>query len=413
MTVGSRVTDNRRYGVTQAGWVGSYFSKTWNGADQAPRVKRPPRKWHTVSRYEIVKGKRRLVSRYRFPIYTSPPKRARLAEHAYSVSFVNQRDEAMWYPQNGYYLTASSLCAPATSGYADVALLGANDDIKLVNKLREKLTGSDFNMSVFLGEGHQTLRMIGDTAITLAKAIRALKRRQFAEAAAALGVKSPKGGGMRRKGVDNLSSRWLELQYGWLPLLKDAEAGAQQLAHHLNYPQTMTFRASVRREQNRSWKNYANSVIRLNAEQYIFHRRSLIARISEPLTVPQLLGLKDPELVVWELLPFSFVADWFLPIGDWLAARALVSKLTGTFITTDLKDGGYRDYEFLAGVIPLGRSTTYAQKKSLTRSISTTLKVPLPEYKGLDKALSLGHCLNGIALLAQVAKGYRPAWKPK
>lgn len=31
------------------------------------------------------------------------------------------------------------------------------------------------------------------------------------------------------------------------------------------------------------------------------------------------MGLTNPLEVTWELLPFSFVADWFLPIGDYVS----------------------------------------------------------------------------------------------
>jgi hypothetical protein len=32
------------------------------------------------------------------------------------------------------------------------------------------------------------------------------------------------------------------------------------------------------------------------------------------------LGLTNPALLAWELVPFSFVLDWLLPIGDWLSS---------------------------------------------------------------------------------------------
>lgn len=34
--------------------------------------------------------------------------------------------------------------------------------------------------------------------------------------------------------------------------------------------------------------------------------------------VPKLLGFTNPAAVLWEATPFSFVVDWFLPIGDYL-----------------------------------------------------------------------------------------------
>jgi hypothetical protein len=32
----------------------------------------------------------------------------------------------------------------------------------------------------------------------------------------------------------------------------------------------------------------------------------------------QQMGLTNPLEVAWELIPFSFVADWFISVGDWL-----------------------------------------------------------------------------------------------
>lgn len=32
------------------------------------------------------------------------------------------------------------------------------------------------------------------------------------------------------------------------------------------------------------------------------------------------LGLLNPALLWWELLPYSFVVDWFLPVGDVLTS---------------------------------------------------------------------------------------------
>ena len=31
-------------------------------------------------------------------------------------------------------------------------------------------------------------------------------------------------------------------------------------------------------------------------------------------------GLDNPTLAVWEAMPYSFVVDWFLPVGDYLSS---------------------------------------------------------------------------------------------
>lgn len=415
MTSGNIITDNRRTVGLVVGFAGSYFSKAWTGADEAPRQKRPPRTYRTIKRYKFEGNRRVLAYRYRIPNYTAPPKRARLGEHAYDVTYVSQRDMAVTVTstgKSGGALAVAGNAYPSGSWetWATPIPLDANDQIKLVNKLREKLQGSDFNMSVFLGEGHQTLRMIGDTAITLAKAIRELKSLKptaFISAARQLGVHAPKGSGTRRVTVDNISSRWLELQYGWKPLLDDVKNGAEQLAHHLNVPFSSTYRVSVRKEQTvkvQSLSAISGGPVDWVGTSVKSSRRSLVARISEPPTIPQLLGLMDPELVAWELLPYSFVADWFAPIGPWLQARALASRLKGTFITSDKLDSMSTGLVFTKGVIPLGTTTTRYANTRFTRSISTSLAVPMPNVKPLEKALSLQHCLNGLALLANAFK---------
>lgn len=44
-------------------------------------------------------------------------------------------------------------------------------------------------------------------------------------------------------------------------------------------------------------------------------------------------GLANPTAVAWELVPFSFVADWFVGIGDYLAAQTALLGL-------EVLDGG-------------------------------------------------------------------------
>jgi hypothetical protein len=57
-------------------------------------------------------------------------------------------------------------------------------------------------------------------------------------------------------------------------------------------------------------------------------------------------GLTNPLIVAWELVPFSFVADWFLPIGKTLENLTATNGLTfvgGYTVTkrTDSSDASY------------------------------------------------------------------------
>jgi hypothetical protein len=296
----------------------------------------------------------------------------------------------------------------------------ANMQISLVNKLKGELRGSDFNMATFLGEGHQSLAMIAQAATRLARGYQAFRKGDLVDAASWL-----LSGGATRRGSRKIQSKkdfhrattksgannWLELQYGWLPLLSDMKAGAEQLSHLLHVPFKKRYSVTKRwtkdcREPDpgpelRYWSDARQSV-----------SRRIIATISEPESLPVVSGILDPELVAWELTPFSFVADWVVPIGDYLEARAFASRLSGLFVTSQLERcrySGFQGGQFLDGngarTVTSGSSGSfYFESARVSRSVSSVLEVPMPQVKPFSKVNTWKHCVNAIALLVQAVK---------
>jgi len=269
-------------------------------------------------------------------------------------------------------------------------------------------------MSVFLAEAPEALKMITGTATTIANSLHRLKHKDFVGAARVLVQGTPREGHKIPKvpATKSLSSRWLELQYGWLPLLSDAKSGAEQLADVLNVPRRQRYSAKVREERvtktvhewGASGTPCGSMIFQAQSQATRIHERTLRAYISEGPTVPQMLGLLNPELVAWELLPYSFVADWFIPIGDWLEARALASHLVGTFVTTDFITGTNEVPVALNGGFTLSPgegSPTPWVRIQLDRTVSNVLDVPMPTFKPLTEAASWRHCANAVALLRQ------------
>lgn len=332
-------------------------------------------------------------------VYFRPPARARLTDHPYSCTYTNENTAVVnhTYPGVGNFSNASSSIMGTRTINTNWT---SNDDLNLIGKLREAVAGSDFNAGVSLGESHRTLDLIANNARRIANSLRLVKKGNLAGAAAALGVTSVKKGKRNAtRSSASIQQNWLELQYGWLPLLNDVYSGAQFLAHQLNTPLTQTVRVTREKRGTVTWTGsvgwkYVNSEIRT--------RSSIKATISEK-DVVQLSGLTDPASVAWELVPYSFIVDWFVPIGTYLSARGLSQALTGSFVTSKT----YRE-RHTGGIVPYGMPLTAITMTSqptletgnMTRTISSSLQVPLPSFKPLSEVLSWKHCINAIALLS-------------
>lgn len=111
----------------------------------------------------------------------------------------------------------------------------------------------------------------------------------------------------------DISGAWLELQLGWSPMLKDIYA----LADTLRFDSRVN-RVSAR-GKNSSPMRAAGDPDHWSVEGQHNKMTQIIVECSRPATTVERLGLTDPASIAWELVPFSFVVDWFYPIGNNLA----------------------------------------------------------------------------------------------
>lgn len=278
---------------------------------------------------------------------------------------------------------------------------GAGAESILLDRIADQVRNNEFDLGTCLGEAHESVMMIGNTARTLVGVILDIKKGRFSSAARRLGSRGMSGTMSLRK---TLAQNWLALQYGWMPLLNDVYAASEGISNILNKPHKKRFKAQYTIKALTDHQ-YGNQ--RTYFRQEAYRKKGYILELSEAQfpSVPARLGLQDPEVVAWELLPFSFIADWFLPIGDYLSLRANVSRLNGKWITSDLRVSNRHlniwkstDYDW-----PQTPWPEYRYKKvQFNRTISSSPpKVPLPKIRPLTESFSVKHCLSGLALLAQ------------
>lgn len=269
-------------------------------------------------------------------------------------------------------------------------------------KALQKLKDQRINLGVALAEAGQTAELLGSTAARFSRSISAFRRRRWKQGLAELGVSAKKA-----------PNNWLELQYAWKPLMSDVHGAFSELAR----APTRDFRFSV----TGITKEQSDEVFDIDQGGYLDSRQvrrtvqGHFCRLdflpsNNFLSAISTVGATNPLEIVWEKVPFSFVADWFTTLGD------SISVLDATV-----------GYQFLSGsmtcrrertvqVVPLHGSGVYgnglkynsAFKGSsrdfrLKRSpISELPRIIKPHFKN---PVSLGHMANGLSLLTSVFSG--------
>lgn len=120
------------------------------------------------------------------------------------------------------------------------------------------------------------------------------------------------------------------------------------------------------------------------------------------------LGLDNPFGVLWEITPWSFLFDYVIPIGNYIAAKEFLNK-NPPVVAWKTES---RTVSLIAAPSSTGIVTAIDSKltvQSVRRSPTSTGEllggVPLPKPKPFSQVFSTAHVLNSIALLGQMIKG--------
>lgn len=212
------------------------------------------------------------------------------------------------------------------------ALPSSEDSLTLVNRLFEKFQQSDFNLAVSIAEGRESVQMIIGRLKSLGFAALELKRLNLGGALRHLGPVSREAKKRAQRALDLHApgSAWMELRYGWIPTLMDIYFAAQFIkTDYQDLHRSIV--VSHKREAEAVSTSAPNAVTLGKAVR--IDRWKATLKVSSAPSLPERLGLTNPSLVFWELVPLSFVWDWFLPIGKFLNALHALKVLPVSTIT--------------------------------------------------------------------------------
>lgn len=249
-----------------------------------------------------------------------------------------------------------------------------NADLRLIGNLASKIRGHDFNPGVSLGEANESLGMIGSAA------------KRLASAASSLPKILP-------------HSAWLEAVYGWLPLLSDLDEGAKFIVAALEVPRKQTYRAIAMTDGT----PLSSAPSLWSAHGNVKRMKYAVAHMIEDDSNLAYTGIVDPLSVLWELTPYSFVADWFIPLGDYLNARNFLNSVKAFGVTGFVTRANVRSNWFYTAD-PNWKVLAEQTEKFVHHKRTVGLpSLPVPRFKPMDKVLSnWRHAADGLALAANV-----------
>ncbi len=271
-------------------------------------------------------------------------------------------------------------------------------EAELQGKLVSAVRGHDFNLAVNAAQGTKTVDMVVQNLGAIGRAVGAARRGDFATAARNLGVKPRKS----RLDTGDISGRWLELQYGWLPLLGDVfEAGKA----YEEIVKKRTIRVIVRKSVSGVHNGSASPSNWSGWGTYV-HRKRIECELSEDLSVPRTLGLLDPMTVAWEIIPYSFVVDWFIPIGTFLDNLSIIPVLRGRFLTTTTRIYNNSGSSPASNIYYRGATSSYHCVR-IERTLTGSLGAAFPSFIPLPDAMSPKRVWNAIGLAHQAVHSRR------
>lgn len=176
----------------------------------------------------------------------------------------------------------------------------------------------------FLGELHSCVKMIRHP-LSFLSSLKVPRRLHD----------QPLGGLLKRLGFDKASNAWLQYQYGWKPLFSDLETVGQTLASASSDFNTsrakgalIPFRKSMGLGNfetvvvdGESRKTYTGShTVKVTGLAKVKPDSTGTSVLDQSMHLLHRLGLTPSALadMAWELTPYSFVVDWFLPVGSTL-----------------------------------------------------------------------------------------------
>lgn len=391
--------------------VFKYTVKTSLIRDGAPKPKRErvyyPKKvrvvgvtgpFLTVEGYPFTSNKKYVLQR---TSYRSFPKGS-----VYSLPYVSYKAfyETHTGSRTGYLSAGASrtylqltYSTSASQRYRALARNGA------VSSLREGLDGfmQTYQGGESLGQAGKTMQMVTQRATQLYKGFKALKTGNLSAFCKSLQIQPKRKDlhllGKRKRVQSNATSLWLEYWYGWKPLVEDINRGLNDLVDEPVWDRRFSGYGKAEWSSAPEIGPYeSHGPVRVKTSCKV----RAVVRVSDPnLYAANRGGLISPAQIAWQLVPFSFIVDWFVNVEQYLGSFTDFAGIELKFIqcaekgvasgSDNVHDGFWDEYTTVRGY-SLIRTQTLPE---------VTMRVKQAQ------GLSVSRAATSISLLVQLLGG--------
>lgn len=319
-------------------------------------------------------------------------------------------DKKTWSVYAGH---STGYAIPGPSLFDQSEVFSNEAERKARSRLIASIQRMHANVAQNVGEYRQVQGMFLDTARRFAFAYRSLRRGDANGFLREISISRRDKHNLLNSGPYNIRRRapelWLQYAYGWSPLCSDIyavignwykrmEEGYPILAQGVggHQPNVATSQYVVCDEAFKNETVFKSRIVKYKVWYEIDNSR--IANMSS-------WGLTNPALLAWELLPYSFVVDWFLPVGDWLSS---VNYDVGLYFKKGVRIG-LAENTYARVYSPRPRTSTriysasgtdvYQDRRFVREKLTSFPAAPRPRF---DKGGLRGRRVaNALALLAQ------------
>lgn len=248
------------------------------------------------------------------------------------TGYIGGSETGVDWPETMLFQTDNTGFASAIANRAIGSALENRCLAEALNKVREQ----KFDASETLVGLRQSVGMVLERSAQLLLAYRQARRADWKGSLRTLGIWDSRKK-WKLPSTKDAADFWIELQFGWLPLMNDIHSGVNLVNKGLENPKSTL--SVVRRLQQglpfSEWTGtnepygWTKRSVKMDAKALVEVRYRF--RVSDPFLHELVtLGVDNPAYVAWVALPWSFLVDWLLPVGDWL--QALSAPLGLTFV---------------------------------------------------------------------------------